>query len=848
MSAIENCGAQATTWGRPAASSYLPEAFTADPDRLARFEREAKVLASLNHPNIGHIYGFEEAEGEAEGGTRALVLELIEGPTLADLIGQGPMTIEDALPIARQIAEALEAAHEQGIIHRDLKPANIKVKPDGSVKVLDFGLAKAFQPEASEASVSLSPTISLTAVATQMGMVMGTAAYMSPEQARGKPVDKRADIWAFGVVLYEMLAGARPFQGEDVSLTLASVMKSDVDVRTLPPDVPAAVRTVLRRCLEKDPSQRIRDVGDVRLAMAGAFETTVAAQSDTLVATPLHVWQRSAPAVGILVTALLVMGLAVWGLTRPDAVPADVVRFVIPPPDAAPFDFSGLYRDLAISADGTQVIYQARAPGGGLQLTLRPIDELGGAPLRGTEGGVAPFFSPGGEWVGFLSDASGQTLQKVSIFGGPPVTLTEFNGVITDASWGTDDQIILSSLTGGLFRVPGGGGEPEVLTSPDADEGERSHQDPNVIPGRQAVLFMIRGGDGSAGGQLAVLALDTGEVTRLGLAGAQPQYASSGHLVYAVGDGSVRAAPFDVDRLEVTGNSVPVLEGVVVNSTSGAANFSIAANGRLVYASGDGSSGARSLVWVDREGREEPLAAEPGSYTTPRVSPDGTRVAVDRLDNNPDVWVYSIERRTLTRVTTDPAVDSHPLWTLDGERLVFQSTRGGERGLFWKAADGTGTTDRLMASTSQAFVAPSGWSPSGDSLIFGELHATASNYDIGVLSMEGDRQSEPLLQTGFAEKAPTVSPDGRWLAYFTDETGQDEIYVQRFSDLGEKQQISVGGGREPLWLNRPGFPGGSISWEDGGPWDDQADTHRRYASAPYGWCSTTRKHTTRNGQ
>ena len=618
--------ARDTTLDRDVALKVLPEAFTSDPDRLARFEREAKLLASLNHPNIGSIYGLEEDEA---GGTRALVLELIEGPTLADVIGQGPMAIEDALPIARQIAEALEAAHERGIIHRDLKPANIKVKPDGSVKVLDFGLAKAFQSDANEPSASLSPTISLTAVATQMGMVMGTAAYMSPEQARGKAVDKHADIWAFGVVLYEMLAGTRPFQGEDVSLTLASVMKSDVDVKTLPLDVPAAVRTVLRRCLEKDPSQRIRDVGDVRLAMAGAFETTVAAQSDTRVATPLHFWQRSVPAVGILVTALLIMGLGVWGLTRPAAVPAEVVRFVIPPPDAAPFDFAGLYKDLAISADGTQVIYQARDRGGGLQLTLRPIDELGGASLRGAEGGVAPFFSPGGEWVGFLSDGGGTTLQKVSIFGGPPVTLTEFNGIITDASWGTDDQIIFGALNGGLFRVPGGGGEPDVLTSPDADEGERSHQDPSVIPGRQAVLFAMLV-DGSAERQLAVLARDTGEVTRLGLAGAQPQYASTGHLVYAVGDGSVRAAPFDVDRLEVTGNPVPILEDVVVNSASGAANFSIAANGRLVYASGAGSGGARSLVWVDREGREELLAAEPGSYTTPRVSPDGTRVAVDR--------------------------------------------------------------------------------------------------------------------------------------------------------------------------------------------------------------------------
>ena len=795
--------ARDTKLDRDVALKVLPDLFANDPERLGRFQREAKVLASLNHPNIGSIYGLEESDG-----VQALVLELIEGPTLADRIARGPMPIDEALPIARQIAEALEAAHEQGIIHRDLKPANIKVKPDGSVKVLDFGLAKAFQPDASEASASLSPTLSLTAAATQMGMVIGTAAYMAPEQARGKAVDKRADVWAFGCVLFEMLTGRRVFDATEVSDVLALVLVKDPDLTSVPTDVPPSVRSLLGRCLVKESKNRLRDIGEARLALTDISEApssisppAAAATRPTAsmaVAPRLRIWQRPVAALGIFVVGVLVTGGATWRLTRSD-VPGDVVRFVIPPPDAARFDFSGLYTDVAISADGTQVIYQARAPGGGLQLILRPIDELGGAALRGAEGGVAPFFSPNGEWVGFLSDAYGSTLQKVSIFGGPPVTLTEFDGIITSATWGTDDQIIFGSLTGGLFRVPGGGGEREVLTSPDADEGERSHINPSVIPGRQAVLFGITVGDGQARAQLAVLALDTGEITRLGLVGKQPQYVSTGHLVYSVGDGSVRAAPFDVERLEVTGSPVPILEGVVVKSTGGAANFSIAANGRLVYASRDGPAGARSLVWVDREGREEPLAAEPGSYTTPRVSPDGTRVAVDRQDNEPDVWVYSVERRTLTRVTTDPATDGHPLWTLDGERLVFQSTRGGGRGLFWKAADGTGTTERLMESTSGAFVGPSGWSPSGESLIFGELPQTASNYDIGVLSMEGDRQSEPLLQMDYAEKAPTVSPDGRWLTYFTNETGQDEVYVQRFPDLGEKQRISVGGGREPLW-------------------------------------------------
>ena len=380
--------ARDTKLDRDVALKVLPDAFTSDPDRLARFEREAKVLASLNHPNIGSIYGLEEADG-----TKALVLELVEGPTLADRIAEGPIPVDDALPIAKQIAEALEAAHEQGIIHRDLKPANVKVKADGTVKVLDFGLAKAFQPEASGASASESPTISLTAVATQMGMVIGTAAYMAPEQAKGKVVDKRADVWAFGAVLYEMLTGQKPFVGDDVSDTLALVLKFEPEWDALPTDTPPRVRQLVQTCLVKDPRQRVHDVADVRLAMEGAFETTVSAPAEPGAALTLPVLQRPVGIVVTVLAALAVGGVAVWGLTRPDVVPATVMRFVIPTPDTAAFDVGGLDRDLAITADGTRVIYQARGSGG-LQLHVRSLDQLVPAPLRGAEGGVAPFVSP----------------------------------------------------------------------------------------------------------------------------------------------------------------------------------------------------------------------------------------------------------------------------------------------------------------------------------------------------------------------------------------------------------------------------------------------------------------------
>ena len=390
--------ARDTKLDREVALKVLPEAFTSDPNRLARFEREAKVLASLNYPNIGHIYGFEEDEAE---GTRALVLELVEGPTLADRIKEGPIPIDEALPIAKQIAEALEAAHEQGIIHRDLKPANVKVKADGTVKVLDFGLAKAFQPEASGASASESPTISLTAAATQMGMVIGTAAYMSPEQAKGLAIDKRADVWAFGVVLYEMLTGEKPFAGDSVTETLAQVIDREPDWRAVPAGVPPVLETFLRGCLQKNAKQRVHDIADVRLAMEGAFETTAGSAPERVSVSQLQVWQRSLVAIGAGLVLVVVGGFAGRFLTT-SAVPPGVMRFVIDPPEDAELSFQGTLQDLAITADGSQIVYTSLGPSGGKRLNLRSVDQLTGGPLSGGESGRGPFVSPDGAWVGFL--------------------------------------------------------------------------------------------------------------------------------------------------------------------------------------------------------------------------------------------------------------------------------------------------------------------------------------------------------------------------------------------------------------------------------------------------------------
>ena len=451
--------ARDTMLDRDVALKVLPEAFTSDPDRLARFEREAKVLASLNHPNIGSIYGLEEAEG-----VKALVLELVEGPTLADRITQGPIPIDEALPIATQIAEALEAAHEQGVIHRDLKPANVKVKADGMVKVLDFGLAKAFQPDTTDPGLSASPTISLTAAATQMGMVIGTAAYMAPEQASGKAVDKRADVWAFGVVVFEMLTGNRPFVGDDVSKTLANVIVINPDWDALPKNVPPVLGTFVRGCLEKNPKQRVQAIGDVRLAMEGAFGTMVTAP--VLPATHrLQVWQRPGPAAIAALLVAVATGVVVWSLTRPAPPPPEpITRFSVVLPLDPQLTAGAAWHQVAVSPDGTKLAYVANG-----QLYMRAMDQLEATPIRGTEDLRNPFFSPDGRTIGFWQ--SGQ-LKRVAITGGTPVALCDAQAP-RGASWGPADTILLGQ-SAGIVQVPGGGGAPEVLIA--VEDGERARQ------------------------------------------------------------------------------------------------------------------------------------------------------------------------------------------------------------------------------------------------------------------------------------------------------------------------------------------------------------------------------------
>ena len=493
-----------TQLNRQVALKILPDAFAADPDRLARFTREAQILASLNHPNIAAIYGIEEAEG-----TRALVLELVEGPTLADRIAKGAIPLDEALPIAKQIAEALEAAHEAGVIHRDLKPANIKVREDGTVKVLDFGLAKAFQPDASDPNMSMSPTISLTAAATQMGMVIGTPAYMSPEQAKGKVVDKRADVWAFGAVFYEMLTGTKPFTGKDASDTLAAVLRIDVDLDALPATTPPRLRQLLGACLQKDTKDRLRDVGDARLAMNGVFDTPTPPNSTQGPASQLHVWQRPLPALAVAMAVLAVGGLVVWGGTRSDGQLPVVTRFSVLTPRDAALRVAQQHSDIAISADGSRIVYGAGDTVGRGVLQVRDLNQRNARPLPGTEGGVSPFFSPDGGWIGFR-DPTDNMLKKVSVLGGPPVPICEV-GRLRGASWGADDTIVFAAASGDLMRVPASGGEPAPVTSALGGAGI-DHRWPDLLPGgaAEAVLFTEWNGSPEES-RLAVISLAISE-------------------------------------------------------------------------------------------------------------------------------------------------------------------------------------------------------------------------------------------------------------------------------------------------------------------------------------------------
>jgi serine/threonine-protein kinase len=766
-----------TKLDRDVAIKILPDDFARDPDRLARFEREAKLLASLNHTNIATIHGLER-----DAGLHFIAMELVEGEDLAARIGRGAIPVEEALPLALQIASALEAAHERGVIHRDLKPPNIKVTPEGTVKVLDFGLAKTFGPAAQDptASPTMSPTVT-SAGNTAVGVILGTAAYMSPEQAKGKPVDRRADIWSFGVVLLEMLTGRLQFRGESVSETIAAVLTAEPDLSGLPANTPPKMRRLIERCLRKDPQSRLRDIGDARVvveeAIAGReWENVPSVQGTSGRRLPIAV-------AGVVVGALLASIAAFF--MRTEAPPrVDVTRFAV---DVAtgqlgrPFPRRPINRAFALSPDGRQLAYVATDREGS-RLYLRPLDQLHSVEIAGTDGADAPFFSPDGESIGFFK---GDELMRVRSDG------TELRGIHTTgggshgrgASWTAQGTILLSGDEG-VLQVSAEGGGLTRLTTHELGPGY-SHSFPQLLPGGGALLYNEGTTRDTPPSQWDIVAesLETGRRVVVVEGGSDPHYVSTGHIVFAR-DGALMAVAFDVSQLETMGEPVVVIEGVMHSeggsskwTNVGAAHFAVSASGTLAYVGGGiYPSLQRQLLWVDRKGNAEPVPVPSAEYRQPRFSPDGMRLAYSEgaYGKPATLWIYDVELRTPLPLQTQRSSKS-VVWSPDGAQIVYNSLEGSDRvNLYIRAADGRGQPQRLTDTPLPQ--SPSSWSRNG------VLAFVQGNYPEGTImtmSMDGDRTPDPFLQTGEQLGFPAFSPDGNWLAYTSDKTGRSEVYVAR---------------------------------------------------------------------
>jgi serine/threonine-protein kinase len=728
---------------RDVAIKVLPVAFARDAGRLSRFRREAQLLASLNHTNIATIHAIENSND-----TNYLVMELVPGDTLAQRIKrEGAVPVEESLTIAKQIAEALEYAHDHGVIHRDLKPANVKLTPEGKVKVLDFGLAKAFVGDASNEDIGDSPT--LTMAATMQGVILGTAAYMSPEQARGKTVDRRTDIWAFGAVLYELLKGKQVFHGEDVTEILAAVVMKEPAFDALPWNTPASIRVLLQRCLRKDKRHRLADATGLRIEIEDVIATATSPFEQ-----PLRLLMRLDVDLGADVSLRSVAGA-----------------------------------DGIISPDGTRIVYVSQG-----RLFTRRLDQPNAIELAGTQDAHAPFFSPDGQWIGYFAHAK---LKKISLEVGAAITLRDApNG--RGGTWCEDGNIITAlDITGGLSRIPSAGGLP--TPGPDLQDGEVTHRWPQILPGGKAVLFTshtsLVGFDRAT---IEVMSLADHRRKTLVRGGTYGRYLPSGHLVY-VNRGTLFAAPFDVDRLEVRGAPAPVLDQIGYSAGTGSAQLDFSQTGILIYRSGEAGGGLPIVAWLDGTGAAQPLLAKPGLYSNPSLSPDGQRLAVDVVEGSgADIWVYDWQRDTMTRLTFNGSSDS-ALWSPNGRYIIFRAV--GE-GLSVTRSDGAGKPQPLTQSKNNQ----SAWSltPDGKRLAFME-QSSGTAYDLWTVPLESDnaglRAGKPkvFMQTPANEAFPSFSPDGQWMAYTSDESGTNQVYVRAFPDKGGKWQISNSGGIWPMW-------------------------------------------------
>jgi len=797
--------------GRDVALKILPDRFAHDADRLSRFQREAKVLASLNHPNIATIHGLEDS-----GSTHALVMELVEGPTLADRIHQGPIPVDEAVRIARQIADALEYAHEHGIVHRDLKPANVKVTGDDTVKILDFGLAKALEGDIASIDISTSPTISR--LATQQGILLGTAAYMSPEQAKGKAVDRRADIWAFGCVLYEMLTGKMAFHGETVTDTLAAIIKEEPDWSKVPAGTPVRVRVLLQRCLQKDPKQRLRDIGDARISLdeilSGAADAQVAASAPS----PAAQWRLRLTSAVAAVAVLVAVFLA-WLYVRQTPAARSVVQFEV----ALPTNLT-VSGGFALSPDGRKLAFIGRGADGQNRIWVRSLETLEVRQLDGTEGaGGIPFWSPDGRFLAFLAQAK---LKKIDSAGGPPLTLCDCPSV-NGGTWNRDDEIVFGSAVG-LWKVSAAGGSASPLTTGGIADT------PWFLPDGRHFLYTLLAPSGAGSTGIYLGSVDAGP-KGLPLKNLLADFSSAvyvpssnpslGYLIFVRGAGAsgsygtLMAQSFDTRRLELTGDAVPITDQVAN------VNFSASDTNVLVYMQGSQpvtASGVRGIVqgqltWFERDGKDLGAFGDPGSYRTVSLSPDGKRVAFDRADAaNPatrNLWLYEFARGVTTRFTFDSGADFYPVWSPDGSRIAFTSNGGGPFVLYQKLSDLAGEAELLYKSVPEVRVpTPSSWSPDGRFLLYFDAIPPDRLWLLPVTGGDGDRKPIRASDSQFDEAVGRFSPDGRWIAYSSSESGKDQIYVRPFNAsvamgsspseaaaITGKWMVSKDGGTNAIW-------------------------------------------------
>jgi serine/threonine protein kinase/dipeptidyl aminopeptidase/acylaminoacyl peptidase len=773
--------ARDTTLRRDVAVKVLPAEFAADADRLARFEREARLLASLSHPNIAAVFGVE-ADATPTRTIRAIVMEFVDGETLSDRLQRGPVAMREALKIGRQIADALEAAHRRGIVHRDLKPANIRVTPGGLVKVLDFGLAKALEratPETLEADAAAS-TLAAHSL-TRSGMLVGTVAYMSPEQARGLAVDERADLWALGCVVYELLADRRAFSGATSTDALAAIVERDPDWSALPSSTPAPVRRLLRRCLRKDPAERLQHAGDARLD----FEDAQAMPPDVGAGNAIRLSRRwvAWTSVGALAISTIVLGAITL---RPAARPVEI-RFET--------TASGLVTPLssiAIAPDGSQIVV---APGfeQGAPLWLRPLDSMSGRTLKGTEGAFLPFWSDDGRSIGFFAN---RKLQRVELESGV-VRIVADAPVGRGAAWASDGTIVFApTVSGPLLRVSAEGGAASPLTQ--LVPGQNDHRAPQFLPGERHILYYARGTPQVRG--VYVAKRDGTNAQRLIDADSPAVYAPQGQLLF-VRDGVLYAQAFDATRLAVSGQPFPVADGVALNQGVSLATLSASASGTIAY--GSSSTRRAQFAWFDRAGKRV-AAVGPNDIVggNPALSPDGKTLAFNRIvDLNWDIWLLDIGRDVLTRVTSESALDFRPVWMPDGRRIVYQSNRGALINLYLRSVDGSGGEELLLSSS--AGKGPTDVSRDGGFLLYDEISPDTSG-DVWTLPLTGTNAltPRPVVQTKFLEREGQFSPDGRWLAYSSNETGRPEVYVQPFPGPGARTQVSSNGGVQLRWSRR----------------------------------------------